>query len=88
VSKPERISEYWRLSDPPKVMEASRRVHACRAVWLWPRKLLERSDAGQLAFADIVAPNIGRCSCGGDGARTENLISVDVLAERAEPARP
>lgn len=38
--------------------------------------------------ADIVAPNIGRCSCCGDGARTENLISVDVLAERAEPARP
>jgi Fe-S oxidoreductase len=60
VSKPDRFSEYWRLADPQKVMEASRPN--------WSSWGISEQEALQLAhkyFVPSYAVNVPDCPCNG-----------------------
>jgi Fe-S oxidoreductase len=65
VSKPDRFSEYWRLADPQKVMEASRPN--------WSSWGITEEEALQLAhkyFVPSYAVNAPDCPCNGACTRT------------------
>jgi Fe-S oxidoreductase len=65
VSKPDRFSEYWRLADPVKVMEASRPN--------WTSWGISEEEALRLAhkhFVPSYAVNIPQCPCNGECTAT------------------
>jgi hypothetical protein len=65
VSSPDRFSEYWRLADPVKVMEASRAN--------WSSWGISEEEALRLAhkhFVPSYAENIPQCPCNGDCSAT------------------
>jgi Fe-S oxidoreductase len=65
VSVPDRFSEYWRLADPVKVMEASRAN--------WSSWGISEEEALRLAhkhFVPSYAENIPQCPCNGDCSAT------------------
>jgi Fe-S oxidoreductase len=65
VSKPDRFSEYWRLGDPEKVMEASRAN--------WESWGISEEEALRLAhkhFVPSYASNVPDCPCHGECTRT------------------
>jgi Fe-S oxidoreductase len=65
VGKPDRFSEYWRLGEPAKVVEASRRN--------WESWGYSEAEAYRLAhryFVPSYAVNAPDCPCNGDCTRT------------------
>lgn len=65
VGKPDRFSEYWRLGDPEKVLEASRRN--------WESWGIDEDEARRLAhkhFVPSYAANVPDCPCAGECTRT------------------
>jgi Fe-S oxidoreductase len=68
VAKPDRFSEYWRLADPRKVMEASRPN--------WESWGISEDEALRLAhkyFVPSYAVNAPECPCNGQCTRTGAL---------------
>lgn len=65
VAMPDRFSEYWRLGDPEKVMEASRAN--------WESWNISEEDARRLAhkyFVPSYAADVPDCPCNGECTRT------------------
>ena len=84
VSKPDRFSEYWRLGDPRKVMEASRAN--------WESWGISEDEALRLAhkyFVPSYAADAPDCPCNGECTRTGAVwLSPRKLLEGSDPGSP
>jgi Fe-S oxidoreductase len=79
VSKPDRFSQYWRLADPQKIMEASRPN--------WESWGISEDEALRLAhkyFVPSYAVNAPECPCNGECTRTGATWLSPHRIERAD----
>lgn len=83
VSKPDRFSEYWRLADPERIVEASRPN--------WESWGMTEDEALRLAhkhFVPSYAANAPDCPCSGECTRTGAMWLSPYPTRRTKPQTP